>query len=278
MKQIDCLAGKGYAVAGIVDQNPKNRGAYRGIPIICDIKELNVSERICVFIMLQNGMQHWDIACKLYKQGIDRVVFLPMKTGFFNKEMQEDLIIQYNYMMEGKYVAMRVPYLYGEMFELADRRKWHLARNLGGDEKIAWVSSSLVRTTLQEIEQYRDIPISDFTPYFNLFARLSGEKTNISEYISLYGKTPFQESSEEAYEYVLNKRIELYDFFEDKFRSGDMEYFVVAAPRAVWNEKGYLNLCEGQHRCVYLITKGLEMIPVRLNQTDIDYLDGRELA
>ena len=87
MEQIEHLSGKGYTVAGIIDQNPKNRGEYKGIPIICSINELNISEKVCAFIMLQNGMQHWDIACNLYKQGIDRVVFLPMKTGFFNKEI-----------------------------------------------------------------------------------------------------------------------------------------------------------------------------------------------
>ncbi len=278
VEQIEHLSGKGYTVAGIIDQNPKNRGEYKGIPIICSINELNISEKVCAFIMLQNGMQHWDIACNLYKQGIDRVVFLPMKTGFFNKEIQEDFIIQYNYMMEGKYAAMRVPYLCDEMFEPGNGKKWYVARKLAGDEKILWVSTDLIRTTLKETERYRNIPIAEFAPYINLFSYLSGEKTNISEYISLYGKSPFPESSKESFNFVHNKRIGLYEFFEDKFYSGNLDYFVAAAPKAVWNKKGYLNLCEGQHRCVYLLTKGMKKVPVRLEKADIDCLDSEVLA
>ena len=55
-------------------------------------------------------------------------------------------------------------------------------------------------------------------------------------------------------------------------------YFVAAAPKAVWNKKGYLNLCEGQHRCVYLLTKGMKKVPVRLEKADIDCLDSEVLA
>ena len=181
-------------------------------------------------------------------------------------------------MMEGKYAAMRVPYLCDEMFEPGNGKKWYVARKLAGDEKILWVSTDLIRTTLKETERYRNIPIAEFAPYINLFSYLSGEKTNISEYISLYGKSPFPESSKESFNFVHNKRIGLYEFFEDKFYSGNLDYFVAAAPKAVWNKKGYLNLCEGQHRCVYLLTKGMKKVPVRLEKADIDCLDSEVLA
>ncbi len=44
------------------------------------------------------------------------------------------------------------------------------------------------------------------------------------------------------------------------------------------SKKGYLNLCEGQHRCVYLLTKGMKKVPVRLEKADIDCLDSEVLA
>jgi len=276
-EQVEQLIEKGYTVTGILDQNPENRGKYKDIPIECGIEKLTISRRTCVFIMLQNGMLHWDIACRLYKHGISRIVFLPMKKGFYSNRVQADLIVQYNYMMEGKYPIMRVPCLKDEMLKLSGERKWYIEKRLDSEEYIIWVAKDLIRTTLKEPEKYRDIPIADFTPYINLFSCLSGNKTDISEYIKLFGKAPFPDGSVEAYKYVIAKRRGLYEFFEDKFNSGCIDYFAAAAPKAVWNESGYLNLCEGQHRCIYLLLRGLSYVPVRVNLGATDKLLGEEV-
>ncbi len=227
--------------------------------------------------MLQNGMLHWDIAYNLYQHGINRVVFLPMKSGFYSREMQNEFVIQYNYLMGKKYTLMRVPYLQDEMFELTGERRWFEAKRLAGGESIIWMAIDLVRTTMREEKKYRDIPIAEFIPYINLFMLLKGEQEDISDYIRIYGKAPFPETSREAYDYVLNKRRILYDFFEEQFDSGNIEYFIASAPVAEWNEKGYVNLCEGQHRCVYLMSKGMKYVPVRIRQDIFDKTtsDGR---
>lgn len=271
-EQADKLIDGRYTVAGIIDKNADGKERYRGIEVVSSIESCSVLEKICVFIMLQNGMLHWEIVKDLYLYGVRRAVFLPMKTGFYHDDIQNEFIIQYNYMMEGAYSSMRVPYLQKEMFEPAVRRCWRMARQLDDGEAIIWVDKNLLRTTLQEEEKYRDIPIAGFTPYVSLFSYLAGDKRDISEYIRLYGLTPFPETSIEARDYVLGKRQDLYAFFEEKFCSGSMDYFVAAAPKAVWNEKGYLNLCEGQHRCVYLLTKGLSYLPVRVDSAMIDRL------
>ena len=271
-KKADDLLAGGYNLVGIIDRDSQIRGEYQGVPIESHIENLVVSERTCVFIMLQNGMLHWDVAFDLYKHGVERAVFLPMKTGFYSNDVQTDLIIQYNYMIEGYYSLMRVPYLNDEMFEQIKAKKWYVARQLDSAEYIVWISVDLVRTTLNEKDKYRDIPIADFTPYLNLFSFLAGGKEDISEYVKRYGKAPFSETSEEAFNYVVNKRRTLYEFFEDKFKSGDMDFFVAAAPKAGWNENGYLNLCEGQHRCVYLLARGMDHVPVRIDKNVVDKL------
>lgn len=269
-EQVDRLLEGGYRVAGIIDKNAQDGDEYRGIEMTQSIENFPVSEKTCVFIMLQNGMLHWEIARDLYRHGVTRVVFLPMKTGFYSDGVQNEFILQYNYLMEGCYSSMKPLYLQNEMFELNVGRQWKLARQLDNVEYIIWISRDLLRTTMKEEEKYRDIPIADFTPYMNLFSYLAGDQRDITEYIKLYGLAPFPETSAEARDYVIKKRRELYAFFEDKFSSGDMDYFVAAAPKAVWNAHGYLNLCEGQHRCVYLLAKGIKYLPVRVDQMVID--------
>lgn len=271
-EQADRLLESGYRVIGIIDKNTDGKESYRGIRVVDSVERVSVSAKICVFIMLQNGILHWEVVKDLYLHGVRRAVFLPMKTGFYNDDIQNEFILQYNYMMEGAYSSMRVPYLQREMFEPAVRRCWRMARRLEHGEAVIWIDKDMLRTTLQEEEKYRDIPIAGFTPYVSLFSYLAGDERDISEYIRLYGLTPFPETSREARDYVLGKRRDLYTFFEDKFCSGSMDYFVAAAPKAVWNTKGYLNLCEGQHRCVYLLTKGLSYLPVRIDLAMIDRL------
>lgn len=269
-EQVSRLQRSGYTVAGIIDKNKQKEDTYQGIQIACNIERFSAIEKICVFIMLQNGMLHWEIAENLYQHGVDKVVFLPMKGGFYNDEVQNELILQYNYMMEGSYSLMRVPYLHNEMFELTAERKWKMAKRLDNAEFIIWITKDMLRTTMKEVEKYRNIPISGFIPYMKLFSSLSGDKEDISEYVKLYGLTPFAETSQEAFDYVMKKRYDLYAFFEDRFCSGNLDYFVASAPKAVWNANGYLNLCEGQHRCVYLLKKGMKYLPVRVDQAVID--------
>lgn len=266
-EQIENLREEGYQIRGVIDENAKcGERTATGIPIYRNVEEICLSEKTCIFIMLQNGMLHWEIARSLYRHGAGRIVFLPLRTGFYNREVQNEFVIQYNYMMEKKYMLMRVPYLQDEMFEQIDERRWFEAKRLQSGDSIIWLSADLIRTAMQEVEEYRDIPIGEFTPYINLFNFLKGDQVDISEYIREYGKTPFSETSKEAYDYVFNKRHVLYDFFEEQFRSGNMDYFTASAPVAVWNEKGYVNLCEGQHRCVYLLSKGMKYVPVRVEQ------------
>lgn len=271
-KQADLLLDGEYKAVGIIDKNADGRERYRGIEIVNSIEQFSISKKTCIFIMLQNGMQHWEIARGLYRHGVKRIVFLPMRSDFYSDDIQSEFIIQYNYMLEGAYDLMRVPYLCDEMFRLV-WKTWRAAKRLDNGQSIVWVKKELLRTTMKEPEQYRDIPIVGFMPYFNLFFTLAGDKKDISEYIKLYGLTPFPETSVEAHDYVIAKRQSLFDYFEDKFRTGSIDYFVAAAPKAVWNTNGYLNLCEGQHRCVYLLTKGIDYLPVRVDQAVINHLN-----
>ena len=265
-QQVDRLLQKEYSVIGIIDQNAENIAEeYRGVRIVRSISELDVSDRCILFIMLQNGMSHWDIAFDLYKYGIKRIVFCPMRNDYQNDIFLE-FILQYNYMISGDYTIMKVPYLSDWMFERSAQSPYRISQILDNGEYIVWLPVDMIRTTMKE-GKYRDLPITEFTPYINLFLFLDGrEDIDISEYIRLYGKTPYPVESVEAYQNTINKRKSLYYYFEKNYREGNMKYFEVAAPKVVFNENGYVNLCEGQHRCVYLLSKGMKKIPVRVTQ------------
>lgn len=272
-EQVDRLERKGYSVSGIVDRNATNisQREYKNIRLVQTIMELKISSDSVVFVMLQNGMLHWQIALDMYKRGIERIVFLPMNENI-SSSISSEFILQYNYMISGDYEVMRVPYV-SECVFAPESANWRIAKILSNGEFIVWVSKEMIRTTLREPEPYRDIFIDDFIPYKKLFSFLSGHvDVDISEYVRLYGKVPYLPESNEAYDYVIEKRKCLYSFFESRYCEGDMQYFEVASPKVVWNEKGYFNLCEGQHRCVYLISKGMTAVPVRMTEENIEQI------
>lgn len=270
-QQVNMLTAKSYLVTGIIDYNAdKLQDNYYGVPIANSISKFGISDKTVVFIMLQNGMQHYSVAKELYNGGVTRIVFLPMDVDKYN-DCYIEFFTEYNYMINGDYSVMKVPYLVPEMFQEKPRSIIRIATVLDNAECIVWLPIDLIRTTLNEVEQYRDIPLAQFSPYITFFRFLEGnEKLDISEYIRLYGFAPYPYDSMEAYKYIILKRKPLYQFFESRFVEGDMKYFEAIAPKVTYNSNGYVNLCEGQHRCIYLYLKGMCMLPVRIMKKELD--------
>lgn len=270
-RQVSMLTAKGYLVTGIIDCNAdKLQDNYCGVPITNSISEFGVSDKTVVFIMLQNGMQHYNVAKELYDRGVTRIVFLPMDVDKYNDGYIE-FFLEYNYMIAGDYDVMKVPYLVPETFQRKQRSIIRIATVLDNAEYIVWFPIDLIRTTLNEVKQYRDIPLVKFSPYITFFRFLEGnEKLDISEYIRLYGFAPYSYNSIEAYKYTVRKRKPLYQFFESRFAEGDMKYFEAVAPKVTYNTNGYVNLCEGQHRCIYLYLKGMCKLPVRITKEELE--------
>lgn len=187
-QQVDMLTAKSYLVTGIIDCNAdKLQDNYCGVPIANSISKFDISDKTVVFIMLQNGMQHYNVAKELYDKGVTRIVFLPMDIDKYN-DCYIEFFTEYNYMITGDYSVMKVPYLVPEMFQEKPRSIIRIATVLDNAEYIVWLPIDLIRTTLNEVKQYRDIPLAQFRPYITFFRFLEGnEKLDISEYIRLYG-------------------------------------------------------------------------------------------
>lgn len=168
-QQVDMLTAKSYLVTGIIDCNAdKLQDNYCGVPIANSISKFDISDKTVVFIMLQNGMQHYNVAKELYDKGVTRIVFLPMDIDKYN-DCYIEFFTEYNYMITGDYSVMKVPYLVPEMFQEKPRSIIRIATVLDNAEYIVWLPIDLIRTTLNEVKQYRDIPLAQFRPYITFF-------------------------------------------------------------------------------------------------------------
>lgn len=68
-KQIQWLTSWGCTEIYVIDRNADKIGKIEGAEIVPDIGQINGIVEICIWIMLQNAMQHADIAQVLYQQG-----------------------------------------------------------------------------------------------------------------------------------------------------------------------------------------------------------------
>lgn len=271
-KQIEILREQGFSCRGIIDRCAEAIKGYQGIKLVSDITELGDTGNVCVFIMLRNALNHMQVARTLYQQGVRKIIFVPMEQNFYDREVQCELIIKYNAMLQHQYASLKnIPYVSEDFFERVTEPFCSVAMEFH-DDVIAWVSAEKIYTTVKASDGYDDIPIAAFKPYISLFEFLEGGEADISEYVSLFGISAV--SGDDRKKEIVTIRKQLFDYFENEINRG-LEYFVVSAPSAQWNENGYLNLRGGHHRCMYLLNKGYRKIPVRISYEAVSKLNAK---
>ncbi|MCR5651309.1 MAG: hypothetical protein K6F86_09040 [Lachnospiraceae bacterium] len=241
---------------------------YNSIPVFLPNQIQNRCESI-VIIMLQNAMQHDEVAEKLHTMGFTNIIYCPMKS-LYNRKV-EKMGRYYNNLVYKKEL------LFGEIIDTYDEISKECVEkiriiNENDDWCVVYVPFNMIYTALNE-KTYNDIPILSFRPYRVLFNWLMNNKIqgDISEYLEKYGVNSLSFISSVTDEDILRRRRMLYDIWERHFYNRD-SYFEVGAPIAAYNQKGYFNLTEGQHRVMYQILKGMILIPVRLGKQD--FVDG----
>ena len=137
-KQISEIKEQGYFCGGIIDRRAQEIKMYQDIPVVSDIRELRQSKDACVFIMLQNALNHMEVAETLYRQGIKKILFVPMKCNAASQKIRIQLIEKYNMMQGCQYNLLRkIPYVQADFFE-KNREKLlsqavNAARSIGYD-------------------------------------------------------------------------------------------------------------------------------------------------
>lgn len=272
------LEQQGYNVLAIVDKGAENLPGdlYGRIEIIKDIAMLpfEVRKKCIIWIILQNAMLHYEIGKYICEQGVERIIFAPLSKKVKDRDLQMSMIEAYNRMINA--ISYRnvgkIPLVKKKFF--VSRNELKVVKE-ESETVIVFVPSYMIHTSLVEPEVYKDIPIEEFTPYFDLIKYIHSGDGDISEYIEKFGKVYDPMEMDERRKEIINKRKEQIKYLDYEFALG-MQYFISGAPLAKWNEKGYFNLCEGQHRCVYLLEHGVKELPIRLYQTEYHFL-GRKL-
>lgn len=139
---------------------------------------------------------------------------------------------------------------------------------------VVYVSYELLYTSIidpdiqnKSLLKYSDVPMLAHNAYLGLFQYLcNGEYTEgAEEYKKIYGERqeyPFTK------DHIFKNR---YNLFMSLV--ADESFDIEDAPLEVqWNENGYFNIQDGQHRAIYYYLRQMRRIPVRISKDDYQKL------
>lgn len=266
MHLVDLLKRAGFEVIAFIDRRAKELGSVLGVMVYeldDSFIEIEDPDR-CAIIMLQNAMQHDGIAADLHGKGIEKIVYVPMHPKA-NSEYICEMTRIYNAFLIGDFGwVRRVPCYQPECPIAAERLDTE-----DGLYCTIEVGADLVYTRMNEHAPYADVPLMSFAPFRMLFEYMAAEchVDFPKEYLAQWGVNSCNYANPYTDDGIVRQRGELYELWCEHFNEG-MEFFRASAPLAEWNAKGYFNLCEGQHRTMFLIVKGVRHVPLRVSKSD----------
>lgn len=264
------MKSKGYHVIAYFDKRADELNGILEIPVYTiENAPFTKQEKfeMCVFICLQNAIQHDDIANALYKNGYQNIVFLPTNLNIKN-HLAHRLRQKYTYLLCNQYDEIKVVPCYSTLFW----DDFNINRVILHDYKdnvIVWVPIELI-FSYKGNTVFSDVNISRYI-YRELFAYLENGKGDIKAYFNYIKEFPGTSLNiiDGIDRKFLLHRMKLYFLFISELNKG-IDFFVDSASFAKWNDRGYFNLLDGHHRASFLYYKSLKKIPVLLDKKDFD--------
>lgn len=246
------LKDSGVRVTAFVDRSKKGAN-------IINPQELELvddKDDVCIYICMQNAMEHEIVADMLFRMGFHYIVFLPVSSKY---NMQAYKMVElWNKIYEGDIdPSIEIP-RYEIFLEKDNLRK----------NNIVYVPIELVFTDKNIIDSYKkwkNKHISLFEPYNQLYRYIYEGKELPKEYLQenfdLHGKEK---------QITIRDRIILYERLSRRINDDSLYYHVMTCPVEV-SESGIFNLKDGHHRANLAFHLGKDFLPVRVHGGEVNY-------
>ena len=250
----NAMSLEGYKVKGFIDKRAQEMRKTLPCWLMEEfINDNRGNENTVIIFLLQNALQHEEIAYSLLEKGFKKMLFIPLDMDTEEKRKMYEL---YNAFLGGEYKNLNnIP---ESDLVLTDGSVCRETAKIWGKWLTYFVPAELL-FSYGETRMYGNENIRFCFPYRELYDYLLGKRKACMHYLRFMGKA---ESGE-----FLRDRQKLFLFFEYQRNLG-MDYFVEAAAYVKWNDNGYFNIIDGHHRAAYLAYMGYVYIPVRMEQND----------
>lgn len=274
-----------YCVRGFID---RNASVHQQSKDMCNINILSIDaartleqkERKLIVIGLRDTRKHYEVAEELAGMGYSFILFLPID-GQVEERASRILCQAYNScvwedienigVIPNFIISRKRKFDYEQCIFDRDQKYIYcwMPRELLYTCPTAWVEKTRKIQGASKWE-YVDVPLKTQLTYMRLMEFLdhkdSGEyKSYIQEYNKQHGNVDGIESDQA----ILTLRADWYQKYVQKMRMGNT-YFKQTAAVVEWNSKGYFNIIDGNHRASFLVERGYDYLPVRMNCSDFE--------
>ena len=261
------LSKAGYNVVGFIDILADDIKYCEGLPVWN--KEYIPDKDAVLFISLQNGMAHKEIAEYYYKFGLNKIVMIPMDLNIptWKKRVYRE---SYFKVMNGIIDEICVPLYHfdNDIPEVIKVLKdyvffWLPIKHIYVfPSAVMWESPHSISDTVS----LDSLPRHSVTEYYDLFAFLGGnEESDISNYLIFQKRF-----TDEQKNLLINQRKSMFETFKKALKY-DMDFFTDSPARVTWEEsKGGFIMWDGNHRSHFLIYMGYDQVPVYCSMEDFE--------
>ena len=246
------LKDSGVRVAAFIDRSKKGANIINPQ----ELEFLDDKDNVCIYICMQNAMQHEIVADMLFRMGFHYIIFLPVSSKY-NMQAYKMVELWNKIYEEGIDFVIDIP-RYENLIN-RDREK---------KNNIIYAPMELIFTEKNipnEYVKWRNKHISLYEPYNQLYRYIYEGRELPKEYLQdnfdLHGKKK---------QSTIRDRIILYEGLSSRMNNDSLYYHVMTCPVEV-NESGVFNLKDGHHRANLAFHLGKDFLPVRVCDGEVNY-------
>lgn len=219
-----------------------------------ELAHLSYKDDVCIYICMQNAMQHEPVADMLYHMGFHYIVFLPVSDKY-NMQAYKMLELYNEIFYYGIHYAIKIPRY--EM--LIDKEKIQ-------SNNVIHVPMELVFTNINGSEvhkKWENKHISLYEPYNQLYRYIYEGGELPHEYLQFNLKQLGRKN-------VLKDRVFLYEALSDRMRNDSLYYSMLACSAEV-DQFGRYHLVDGRHRANLAFHLGKDFLPLVVTKGEVNH-------
>ena len=246
------LKDSGVGVTAFVDRSKKGENIINPQ----ELEFVDDKDNVCIYICMQNAMQHEIVADMLFRMGFHYIIFLPVSSKY-NMQAYKMVELWNRIYEEGIGSVIDIP-----------RYENLITRDTDEKNNIVYAPMELIFTRKNFLKEYRNWEnrhISLYEPYNQLYRYIyMGDKTPeeyLKENFDLVGKEK---------QSTIRDRVILYESLSRRINDDSRYYHVMTCPVEV-SESGVFNLKDGHHRANLAFHLGKDFLPVRVHGGEVNY-------
>ena len=246
------LKDSGVGVTAFVDRSKKGENIINPQ----ELEFVDDKDNVCIYICMQNAMQHEIVADMLFRMGFHYIIFLPVSSKY-NMQAYKMVELWNRIYEEGIGSVIDIP-----------RYENLITRDTDEKNNIVYAPMELIFTRKNFLKEYRNWEnrhISLYEPYNQLYRYIyMGDKTPeeyLKENFDLVGKEK---------QSTIRDRVIIYESLSRRINDDSRYYHVMTCPVEV-SESGVFNLKDGHHRANLAFHLGKDFLPVMVHGGEVNY-------